>query len=531
MLFFFAGYEIDFERIRGEPLRLGAWGWVLSLVLAYGIGGALAAAGVVISYLYTGSALATTAIGTLIPILRDTGELRTRFGTYLLAAGAAGEFGPILLITLVLSTAQPLHEAAILGAFIALALLLALLAVRLAWRGFPALERTSSRAASSRFGSRPCSLRPRCARRRARARHPAGRVRRRDDRPRGAPGPRADGVRVEADGGRVRLPDPVLRGERINFDLTALGTAEAIGKLVLFLALFLVVRGTPALLLYRKALDARGRLALAFFSATELPLVVAITTPRPMPARCARPTAAGLVGAAMLSTLIYLFVGMALRRGVSRRSRRPTSLALDLGAPPLRRQPALPRGRGRPRRPPPLRGRRAPAIRSRSRSTASARLRAWLPCVLGHRGHLGPKRPQAPLCSSSSTEERSMSNTASIREAVTFACWPPGPDERLARSSISSIRDLRDQYRYSSGLYGPSTGTPDVGRLLGGQVGEADAERVEVQPRDLLVEVLGEHVDALLVVLVLREELDLGDRLLVNEFDITNDGWPSRCRG
>jgi Kef-type K+ transport system membrane component KefB len=25
MLFFFAGYEIDFERIKGEPLKLGAW--------------------------------------------------------------------------------------------------------------------------------------------------------------------------------------------------------------------------------------------------------------------------------------------------------------------------------------------------------------------------------------------------------------------------------------------------------------------------------------------------------------------------
>ena len=47
----------------------------------------LAAAGVVVSFLFTGSAMATTAIGTLIPILRDTGELRTRFGTYLLAAG------------------------------------------------------------------------------------------------------------------------------------------------------------------------------------------------------------------------------------------------------------------------------------------------------------------------------------------------------------------------------------------------------------------------------------------------------------
>jgi len=48
-------------------------------------------------------AMATTAIGTLIPILRDNGELKTRFGTYLLAAGGAGEFGPILLVTLVIA--------------------------------------------------------------------------------------------------------------------------------------------------------------------------------------------------------------------------------------------------------------------------------------------------------------------------------------------------------------------------------------------------------------------------------------------
>jgi Kef-type K+ transport system membrane component KefB len=81
MLFFFAGYEIDLARIAGAPLRLAALGWALSLVLAYALGGVLAAAGVVLSLVYTGSALATTAIGTLIPILSDSGELRTRFGT------------------------------------------------------------------------------------------------------------------------------------------------------------------------------------------------------------------------------------------------------------------------------------------------------------------------------------------------------------------------------------------------------------------------------------------------------------------
>ena len=61
MLFFFAGYEIDFDRVRGKALVLAAWGWLLSMALAYGIGGLLAGAGIVLSFLYTGSALATTA--------------------------------------------------------------------------------------------------------------------------------------------------------------------------------------------------------------------------------------------------------------------------------------------------------------------------------------------------------------------------------------------------------------------------------------------------------------------------------------
>ncbi len=49
-------------------------GWTLSLAIAYTIGGALAAAGIVLSLLYTGSALATTAIGTLVPILSARGN-------------------------------------------------------------------------------------------------------------------------------------------------------------------------------------------------------------------------------------------------------------------------------------------------------------------------------------------------------------------------------------------------------------------------------------------------------------------------
>jgi Kef-type K+ transport system membrane component KefB len=76
-----------------------------------------------------------------------------------------------------------------------------------------------------------------------------------------------------------------------------------------------VVRGVPALLLYRGALAARDRLALAFFCATELPLVVAITTIAIDEGHMHSDTAAGLVGAAILSTLIYPLIGLRLRRG------------------------------------------------------------------------------------------------------------------------------------------------------------------------------------------------------------------------
>ena len=77
MLFFFAGYEIDFERIKGRPLELGAVGWGSRSRSPTGSAARSPAAGVVLSFLYTGSAMATTAIGTLIPILSDNGEMKT----------------------------------------------------------------------------------------------------------------------------------------------------------------------------------------------------------------------------------------------------------------------------------------------------------------------------------------------------------------------------------------------------------------------------------------------------------------------
>src|SRR3954451_11238296 len=317
MLFFFAGYEINFERIQGQPMKLAGLGWLLSLVLAYGLAGALEAGHVVVSGLYTGSAVATTAIGTLIPILRDSGELRTRFGTYLLAAGAAAEFGPILLVTLVLSTGHPLHEALILGFFVALAVLTGIFAVRTAWRGWALIERTFE--SSSQLGVRLAvvlvfalvALASELGLDLLLGGFVAGMI-----------------TRLSLRGRELTIFESKLTavgyGFLIPFFFVTSGMAfnadelftdpVALLKLPLFVALFLVVRGVPALLLYRRLFALRDRTALGIFSARELPLVVAITTLALEAGEMHPSTAAALVGAAIISTLVFPLLGLRLRR-------------------------------------------------------------------------------------------------------------------------------------------------------------------------------------------------------------------------
>jgi Kef-type K+ transport system membrane component KefB len=331
MLFFFAGYEIDFDRIRGEPMRLGAAGWALSLVLAYLIAAGIEALGLVLSFVYTGSALATTAIGTLIPILRDENELHTRFGTYLLAAGAAGEFGPILLLTLVLSSSHPIAEALLLAAFVALAVLVALLTVRTAWRGWPILERAIE--SSSQLAVRLAvvlvfglvALASELGLDLLLGGFAAGLI------TRAALQDRELGVfesKLTAVGYGFLIPFFFITSG-MKFDLDALvGSASALLKLPLLLALFLVVRGVPALLLYRRGLGALDRRALAFYSATALPLVVAITTIAVELHKMRSSTSAALVGAAMLSTLIYPLIGRRLRRLSAETAAEPAPAAI-----------------------------------------------------------------------------------------------------------------------------------------------------------------------------------------------------------
>jgi Kef-type K+ transport system membrane component KefB len=316
MLFFFAGYEIDIDRIRGRPLRLGLLGWAMSLVIAYSLGGVLAALGVVVSLVYVGSALATTAIGTLIPVLSDTGELKTEFGKYLLAAGAVGEFGPILLLTLVLSTQNALHNALILVAFVVLAVLVAVAAVRSAGRTIPMLERTIE--TSSQLGVRwivvlvfaLALLANKLGLDLLLGGFAAGLITRQVLATREIP---VFDSKLTAVAFGVFVPFFfVVSGMQLNV-AALFQSPGGVAKLAGFFVLFLVVRGTPALLLYRRVLDRRERAALGLMSSAQLPLVLAITTVARETGHMRASTAAALVAAAVLSTLVYPVLALRLR--------------------------------------------------------------------------------------------------------------------------------------------------------------------------------------------------------------------------
>ena len=97
-LLFLAGLELDLDALRGTPLRLGAASFAISLVLALLGSLALWQAGVVTAPLLLAVALCSTSVGIVIPVLRDTGNLRSEVGVFAVAGGAAAEFGSIALL-------------------------------------------------------------------------------------------------------------------------------------------------------------------------------------------------------------------------------------------------------------------------------------------------------------------------------------------------------------------------------------------------------------------------------------------------
>jgi Kef-type K+ transport system membrane component KefB len=123
-LFFQAGFEFNPDKIGTAPLRLGALAWLISLGLTSVFIGLLYIVGLVHAPLLVALVLPTTSFGILIPILRQTGDLESDFGRYVLGAAAIGELGPIILIAVALShehNIRYLHQTLLIMVFLATA--------------------------------------------------------------------------------------------------------------------------------------------------------------------------------------------------------------------------------------------------------------------------------------------------------------------------------------------------------------------------------------------------------------------------
>ena len=326
MLFFFAGYEIDLRRIAGAPLRLAALGWALSLALAYTVGGILAAAGVVLSLLYTGSALHD---GDRHAHPDPVGHRRAADAVRHLPARRRARSASSARSCCSRCSSRrraPLHKAIILIVFVALAVGVAVLAVRSSHHTLPLFERTLHK--SSQLAVRwivvlvfaLALLAAELGLDLLLGGFAAGLITRQVLKEHEVPGFDA---KLTAVAFGVFVPFFfVVSGMRL--DVEALfSSAAAIAKLALFFVLFLVVRGVPALVLYGGVFDRRDRMALAFFQSTQLPLVLAITTLARegghMPPRPRRRSS----GAAVLSTLFFPILGLRLRGDARGTRRRP----------------------------------------------------------------------------------------------------------------------------------------------------------------------------------------------------------------
>ncbi|WP_181781568.1 cation:proton antiporter [Pseudonocardia pini] len=314
-VFLLAGYEIDQRLYRQDAGRRAAVAWFVSLALALGVVALLTWLGVVRAFVPVALAMTTTALGTLVPILRENDMLRGRLGRYLMAGGAAGELLPIIAIAVFLGVGNRFVALLSLGIVLAVAVLLGL-ASRVLRPG----SRLSDVFAERQHETSQITLRftvlllvlllavtERFHLDAVLGAFVAGMVLRR------WAGPNAPVLEEKLDvAGHGFLIPIFFVYSGMTIDLDAI--AEAPLRLLLFFALMLAVRGLPALLVYLGVLSLRERVQTALVTATALPLVVALAEIGVRNGTMLPENAAALVGAGVLTVLVLPTVAAALHK-------------------------------------------------------------------------------------------------------------------------------------------------------------------------------------------------------------------------
>ena len=313
-LFLMAGYELDLPLLRQSPGRLAVLSWLSSAVLAVGVTALLAWTGFVSAFVPIALGLTTTALGVLLPILRDNGMLGGRFGRHVLASGAVGELFPIIAIAVFLGTKDEFTALASLAAVAALAAVLTVLprvvrrtrVEQILSDGEHATAQTSIRstivllllllvladlfALDVILGA-----------------FLAGLVLRR-----WSPGD-VESLEGKLDAIGYGFFVPVFFvWSGMNLDVRSI--AESPARLPVFFLLLLLIRGVPALLVYRRALPLVERVQLVLTTAVALPLLVALSEIGLRNGTMLPENAASLVGAGALSVLVFPLVAVELER-------------------------------------------------------------------------------------------------------------------------------------------------------------------------------------------------------------------------
>ena len=128
-LFLLAGYEIDPKKIVGRQGLHGLATWVVTLAIAALIiwMSDIVALGS-IEGIVLAVAMTTTALGTLLPILKERNLTGTPIGDGVLAYGTWGELGPVITMAFLLTTRSTVASAAVLLIMIAICVLMVVFA-------------------------------------------------------------------------------------------------------------------------------------------------------------------------------------------------------------------------------------------------------------------------------------------------------------------------------------------------------------------------------------------------------------------
>jgi len=321
-LLFLAGLEVELERLRGRLLLYVSLAFLASLGLALLVGYGLFAAGQVISPLLIAIILVATALGVIVPLLKDAGESSTGFGQLIIAGAMFAEFGSIILLSLFFS-----REATSTGTKVVLLAGFALLAAAFAFVVIRLERSTRITAVLLRLQDTTAQIRVRGAFMLLVAfaalasvlgletilgAFIAGVILRVVDGDRAMTHPQFR-LKLEAIGFGVFIPVFFVTSG-IRFDLAALISSPAtLLRVPIFLLALLLVRGVPALI-YRPLVGNRRSVVAGLLQATSLSFIVAASQIGLELGLITKATGAALIAAGLLSVLIFPILALTLLR-------------------------------------------------------------------------------------------------------------------------------------------------------------------------------------------------------------------------